>query len=150
MSVFSTITSDELLPQDIRQALNLDDKDAVYSGRYPRPVRRPFEVWVEGAASRQLPTLTHANQHPFRLHVRTDLATLGADQSAAAAMETLKAHMETLRDRYDGSLNTADTDYIARIPGLICWTAEEETVDEDPVDSGVLDGIVFVAALVRR
>lgn len=150
MSVHSVLTSDEVLLQDIRLALLLDDTDAVYAGRYARPVRRPVEVWVETAATRPLSGLTRADQHPYRIHIRTDLSNLGADQAATGALETIKGHMQTLRDRFDGIINTDDTDFLDRLPGLISITAEEETVDEDINDAGVLDGVVFLALIVRR
>ena len=150
MSVSATLLSDELLLQDLRIALKLDDKDAVYSGRYPRPVRRPFEVWVETAAARPLSNLSHSDQHPYRVHIRTDLNNLGADQTGAVSLETVKGHMATIRDRFDGVLNTNETKFLDRLPGLMCWTAEEESVDEDPIDAGVLDGVVILAATVRR
>ena len=149
MSFHSTITADELLPADVRAALALTDQDAVYAGRYPRQVRAGVEVWIERLPAEELVGFARLDLRRYRLHVRHGLTSMGPDQSGAAALGVVEAHLETLAERYDGNLRTADTVFLTRLPDLVAIRAVEEEVDEAPEDGAVLDGVVALEFLVR-
>ena len=149
MSVHGTLASAELLPADIRHALQLNAADSVYTGRYPRQIRQGVEVWVERLSVETANGYARLDRHPYRLHVRHGLATMGTDHTGGAALELVESHMATLAERYDGQLKTAETDFLARVPGLIAIQALEEEVDEDPGEGSMLDGTVRVDFMVR-
>lgn len=148
MSFHSTLTADEVLPQDLRAALKLEP-GTVYTGRAPRQVRAGVEVWIERLATEELQGFARLDLKRYRLHVRHGLTSMGPDQSGEAALGVVEAHLETLAERYDGNLRTADTAFLDRLPDLVAINAREEEVDETQGDGAVLDGVVSLEFLVR-
>lgn len=149
MSVHGTLTSQELLPADIRHALTLNSPGAVYSGRSPRQIRQGTEVWLERLPVSPVSGFARLDRHSYRVHVRHGLATMGADHTGESALDLVEAHMATLVERYDGKLRTTETSFLGRLEGLVAIQAEEEEVDEDPDEGAMLDGVVRVDFLVR-
>ena len=134
----------DALEADLRTALSLSGS-AVHRGRFPRDVTAPgsVEVWVEPRSARsQLGGLGGVVEHGYRVHLRLK-SVLEPDKTGAAQHDTLAAHEETLRRRYDGLSNfTSLTD-------LVCLSVGESFAGEDDSDRHLLDRYLELTALER-
>lgn len=134
----------DALEADLRTALSLTGS-AVHRGRFPRDVTAPgaLEVWVEPRGVRsQLGGLGGVVEHSYRVHLRLK-SVLEPAKTGAAQHDTLAAHEETLRRRYDGQRNfTGLTD-------LVCLGVGESFVGESDEDRHLLDRYLELTALER-
>jgi len=133
------------LRADVARALSLPAA-AVYAGRQPQKVTRTgLEVWL-----RPLETEPHGRGggdqikvQPYEVHVRLnarrDQSHTGGDQ-----LERIRAALELLRERYDGT-----RPFAAALPDLVAVQVEEGTVDEDPDEDDLLDGTLVLRVLER-
>lgn len=132
-------------PTDIATALGLGSPLQVYVGRRRQRVSRlDCDVWIEpvdgvedGAGAQDVAW------HVYDVHLRTT-SNAGAEGTGVAQVDTIRAHMRTLVDRYHGrkpaGFNT--------VVDLVSLEATERSVDADPEDARVLDGVVRVRFLV--
>lgn len=138
MSFYSDMTA--ALLTDAETALSLDAGDA-YAGREPQRVDLDVEVWLEpGPADRGGSGAHRLKAHGWRVHVRV-LAVREADQTGASQVSTVKGHLETLVDRWNGSRALVGT-----VSSLAVMTAREDTIDESPDQHGKIDGVVALTA----
>ncbi len=145
MSFHSVLIADAVWPADIRTALSLTDGASVYTGRRPRKIKQGTEVWLERLETldRALGAGHQVKEHQYRVHVMTHNKPDG-DLTGDAQLTTVEAHLETLVDRYNG-----DRHFTGTIADLISMKVEEESVDEDPDENGMLSGTVRVSFFER-
>lgn len=134
------------LRADIATALSGIGADQVYAGR--RSQKTPSEageVWIEAQpAENRARGGGNADQvHVYRVHRRVKE---GADsqQIGDGQLDTLKADLETLRQRWNGT-----RPFVGALPNLVAMQVGEASVDEDPDDLGLLDGYLELRVLEK-
>lgn len=115
----------DALEPDLRTALTLTGA-AVHRGRFPRDVTSPgaLEVWIEPREARsQLGGLGGLVAHDYRIHLRLK-SVLEANKTGATQHDSLAAHEETVRRRYDGLRN------FTGLADLVCLSVGESFVSD--------------------
>lgn len=147
MSFYSTLMGSAVLPQDLVDAGVVTSTAHVYKGRRTQePQLAGTEVWVEQVASPATEGWggQHVRVHEVRLHVRVE-GNAGPDQTGSAQLDTVEAHLETLRNRYD-----AEVLFTGSFAGMLPARAVVEQVDDSPDDLKVCEGILRLTFFVKE
>lgn len=147
MSFYDSLMGAAVLPTDLMNAGVVSATGHVYRGRRPQePQLGATEVWVEEMPSPATEGWggQHVRVHEVRLHVRVE-GNPGGDQTGATGLNTVEAHMETLRNRYDAEVLFSGT-----FAGMLPARAVVEQVDDDPDDLKVTEGILRLTFFVKE
>ena len=145
MSVHSVLTGSTVWPADLVTAAVVTAAARVYAGRAPQKVvATDTEVWLERLPVREEGRgLQAVSLHPYNVHVRK-AQNRGGNQAGSEQLTTVEAHMRTIAARYNGA-----RPFYASLATMIACEASEESVDRDPEDEMILDGVVRVTFAVK-
>lgn len=128
-----------VLRQDLVDAGVVAELAAAYPGRRAQDkTRTDVEVFLQRLNAERVGTGFQAVElRPYALRVRKRVGTRGASQTGVDELDELETLLEQVCDRYHGS-----RPFVVDLPEIVSVSAQEEEVDTDPEESGVLEGRV--------
>ncbi len=138
----STFTEDFLLQlrADVAQLTGLPAA-AIYAGREPQKITRiGFEVWLKPLP---VQVADQVKIHLFEVHVRLR-SRREESQTGAGQLDAVLAILDDLRDRLDGT-----RPFVTALPSLVAVHADTGTLDDDPDEPDLLDGVLILRVMER-
>ncbi|HYE92701.1 MAG TPA: hypothetical protein VEA38_16845 [Terriglobales bacterium] len=156
MSFHSLMTAAAAWPADLVSAGIVATAGQAYTGRRPRDkVNRNGEVWIERLPEPQPEGngFQHIRRYPYLLHYRYP-SNAGTDQAGGTQITHVEAKLAAIRERYHATFSTWLESFLVPTPTagtkFLAGEAVEESIDVDPEDADVLEGIVRVTFSVRE